>query len=214
MLRNSQRGPTQTNVSDTVNSPDTSIGTFEQQLADIIGRPTALRPFVCSGSPLACRVFIVGLNPASPMKATFWDFWRPGIGYDKGAWMDAYLAERAERPLKPKRTRRPKISPSRAVIECLVEEIDPAMCLETNIYATATEEFRDLGTSLRDTRPFDYLLATVRPEIIIVHGKDAVAHMQNKASGATVLPVPHFSRGWSHERARELGREVRQKLGG
>lgn len=214
MPRNSQRGPIQMNASDTVNSPDISIGTFEQQLADIIGRPTALRPFVCSGSPLACRVFIVGLNPASPMKATFWDFWRPGFGYDKGAWMDAYLGERAERPLKPGRTRRPKISPSRAVIECLVEEIDPAICLETNIYATATEEFRDLGAELRNTKPFDYLLAAVKPDVIIVHDKDAVEHMQNKASAATVLPVPHFSRGWSHERARALGREVRQKLGG
>jgi len=116
--------------------------------------------------------------------------------------------------LKPGRTRRPKISPSRAVIECLVEEIDPAICLETNIYATATEEFRDLGAELRNTKPFDYLLAAVKPDVIIVHGKDAVEHMQNKASAATVLPVPHFSRGWSHERARALGREVRQKLGG
>jgi len=53
---------------------------------------------------------IVGLNRASPMKATFWDFWRPGICYDKGAWTDAYL-ERAERSLKPGRTRRLKISP-------------------------------------------------------------------------------------------------------
>lgn len=214
MPRKSQRGPIQMNPSDTVNSPDISIDTFEQQLASMIGRPTTLRPFVCNGTPLACRVFIVGLNPASPMKATFWDFWRPGVGYDKDAWMGAYLAERAERPLKPGRTRRPRISPSRAVIECLVEEIGLAMCLETNIYATATEEFCDLGTELRDTKPFDYLLATVKPELIIVHGKDAVAHMGNKAPAATVLAVPHFSRGWSHQRARELGREVRQKLGG
>lgn len=202
------------NESEIVNLPKLPIETFEQNLADIIGRPTTLRPFICSGSPLACRVFIVGLNPASPMKGTFWDFWRPGVGYDKGAWMDAYLAKRAERPLKPGRTRRPKISPSRAVIECLVEEIGPAACLETNIYATETEEFRDLAVELRNTKPFDFLLATVKPEVILVHGKDAVAHMQNKASAATVLAVPHFSRGWSHERARELGREVRQKLGG
>lgn len=195
-----------------MNSPKISIDTFEQQLVGIVGRPTGLRPFVCSGSPLTCRVFIVGLNPASPMKATFWDFWRSGIGYDKGAWMDAYVAERAERPLKPGRIRRPKISPSRAVIECIVEEIGPAMCLETNIYATATEEFRDLGSALHDTTSFDYLLATVKPEVIIVHGNDAVAHMHNRAFGATILPVPHFSRGWSHERARELGREVRQRL--
>lgn len=197
-----------------MNLPKISIGEFEQQLAAIVGRPTTLRPFVCSGSPLACRVFIVGLNPASPMKATFWDFWRPGIGYDKAAWMDAYVAERADRPLKPGRTRRRKISPSRAVIECLVDEIDHAMCLETNIYATAAEEFSDLSSGMRDTKPFDYLLATLKPEVIIVHGADAVSHVQSKAPAAVVLAVPHFSRGWSHESARDLGRKVKQMIDG
>jgi hypothetical protein len=196
-----------------MNLPKISIGEFEKQLAAIVGRPTTLRPFVCNGSPLACRVFIVGLNPASPMKATFWDFWRPGIGYDKAAWMDAYVAERAERPLKPGRTRRRRISPSRAVIECLVSELGHTTCLETNIYATAAEDYCDLSAGLRDTKPFDYLLAALKPEVIIVHGADAIAHVQSKAPAAAVLAVPHFSRGWSHESARDLGRKVKQMIG-
>lgn len=194
--------------------PKIPIAEFEQQLAAIVGRPTTLRPFVCSGSPLACRVFIVGLNPASPMNATFWDFWRPGVGYDKAAWMDAYVAERAKRPLKPGRTRRRKISPSRAVIECLVGELGHTTCLETNIYSTASEEFSDLSAGLRDTKVFDYLLVTLKPEVIIVHGEDAVAHVQSKAPAASVLAVPHFSRGWSHESARALGRKVKQMIDG
>lgn len=214
MPGNGRRDPIHSNASATMNRPDISIVTFEQELAAIVGRPTTLRPFVCSGSPLVCRVFIVGLNPASPMQAGFWDFWRPGTGFDKAAWMDAYLAERAQRPLKPGKTRRPKISPSRAVIDCVVEEIGQAACLETNIYATASEAFCDLESPQRDTRPFDYMLATIQPEVVIVHGNDAVEYLRDKTVAATVLAVPHFSRGWSHERARELGREVRKKIGG
>ena len=202
------------NAFDTVKSPNISIATFEDQLAGIVGRPTTLRPFVCSGSPLECRVFIVGLNPASPMKAGFWDFWRTGVGFDKTAWMNAYLSERAERPLKPGKTRRPRISPSRAVIDCIVEEIGHAICLETNIYAHASEAFSELGRAQHDTRPFDYLLATIQPELVIVHGNEAIAHLIDKALGTTVLEMPHFSCGWSHARARELGRDVRKRISG
>ena len=79
--------------------------------------------------------------------------------------MDAYVAERASRPPTPGRTRRRKISPSRAVIECLANELGQTTCMETNIYATATEEFSDRSPGLRDTKPFDYLLATLKPPL-------------------------------------------------
>ncbi len=38
---------------------------FGSELEALIERPTALRPFVCDGSPLSCTVFIVGYNPAT-----------------------------------------------------------------------------------------------------------------------------------------------------
>ena len=58
------------------------LSSFEQRLAALIGKPTDLRPFVCDGSPLDCRVFIVGFNPASALDEDFWKFWDPSIGFD------------------------------------------------------------------------------------------------------------------------------------
>jgi hypothetical protein len=194
--------------------PSRSIHEFEGRLADIIGKPTRLRPFVCEGSPLACRVFIVGLNPASPMQSGFWDFWREGVGFDKATWMEAYIAERASRPLTPGKVRRNKISRSRAVIEHILGELEMTRCLETNIYAAATEEFRELPADLRDTKVFDFLLETIRPDVIIVHGISAVEHIESKAPQATVLKVPHLSRRWSNEEARALGRKIKLLTGG
>jgi hypothetical protein len=202
------------NVNNSLELQKRSIHDFEERLADIVGKPTPLRPFVCQGSPLACRAFIVGLNPASPMKSGFWDFWKPGVGFDKAAWMEAYIAERASRPLKPGKVRRNKISRSRAVIEHVLGETGSTQCLETNIYAAATEEFRELPADLRDTKVFDFLLETIRPDLIVVHGIPAVEHIKSKAPQATVLPVAHLSRYWSNEEARTLGRKIKLLTGG
>lgn len=189
-----------------------SIDRFETELATVIGNPTGLRPFVCNGSPLTCRVFIVGLNPASPMKADFWDFWQPGIGFDKQSWMQTYVTERAQRPLKPGRTRRRKVSATRAAIEWIIDELGPNDCLETNIYAKATEEYASLTPAGRITAPFDYLLETIKPQVLIVHGKDAIAHIKGKSIDAHVIDESHLGRGWSQEKARALGRDVLQLL--
>ena len=62
-----------------------SLDEFERQLADLLGRPSRARPFVCEGSPLDCEIFIVGFNPATEM-GDFWQFWRTGYGFDKNAW--------------------------------------------------------------------------------------------------------------------------------
>jgi hypothetical protein len=57
------------------------------------------RPFICDGSPLRCRLFIVGLNAATILKRPFLDFWSDGGGLDRDAFMMEYLphAKRAGR---------------------------------------------------------------------------------------------------------------------
>ena len=92
------------------------IEKFEDGLAVLIGAPTDLRPFVCDGSPLTCDVFIVGFNPATTMSADFWQFWSPGMGFDKVAWFEAYKKDRQHKPLKPGKRRRKAVSPSRGMI--------------------------------------------------------------------------------------------------
>lgn len=188
------------------------IDKFERDLAEIIGAPSELRPFVCDGSPLKCEAFIVGLNPATEMAADFWSFWRQGAGFDKSAWFAEYLRDRQSRPLKPGKTRRPAVSNTRRVIDWVLQEAAPIRCLETNIYATPTEQAIDLATASRLTAPFDFLLESVSPAIVVVHGKDATAHLQRMRIEARVISVPHFSRGWSRSAARDLGQQIRGEL--
>lgn len=61
-----------------------------------------------------------------------------------------------------------------------MEEIGQASCLETNFYATAIEAFCDLESPQRDSRPFDYMVATIQPEVVIMHGNDAVEYLREQ----------------------------------
>ncbi len=188
-----------------------NLDSFAKDLGQLIGRPTDLRPFVCNGSPLACEVFIVGLNPASPMKTNFWEFWDSATGFDKERWLDVYVAERAARPLKPGKTRRNVVSNSRRVIEWMISSLGPIRCLETNIYSAASEEIRDLDRERRITAPFDFLLERIKPRVLVVHG-DAIKHVRRRSLPMTLIETKHFSRGWSRERACELASQVQEAL--
>lgn len=183
---------------------------FEQQLVAIIGKPSTLRPFVCDGSPLLCRVFIVGFNPATQMSADFWQFWKSDKGFDKRAWTDAYLRERQTTPLKPGKRRRTAMSPTRRVLDWIVKEAAPILCLETNICAPPTARALDLPAENRSTDPFDFLYATIKPDIIIAHGELAKKHLMSKNVSARLILESHFSRGWSRQRAEALGRYIKE----
>ena len=185
---------------------------FETKLEELIGRPTELRPFVCDGSPIDCNVFIVGFNPATSMECDFWEFWRSDTGFDKRAWFDAYIQDRRTRPLKPGKTRRAAVSNSRRVIEWILESAAPARCLETNIYAAPSEQITDLASEKRLTAPFDFLLSTIKPKLIIAHGTDAARHCQSMTKNVVVWSVSHFSRGWSQSAAIDLGLKIKAHL--
>jgi uracil-DNA glycosylase len=87
----------------------------------------------------------------------------------------------------------------------------PIKCLETNIYSVPTERASDLAPEPWMTKPFDFLLEAVKPDLVIVHGKEAAkALLKGKKIEAKVIPFRHFSRGWSEEAARELGRVLRE----
>jgi hypothetical protein len=107
-----------------------------------------------------------------------------------------------------------------------VEAAWPVRCLETNVYATPTAQTRDLEQQYRSTKVFTFLLKEIRPRVIFVHGKDARMCMQNLACvdeielwqpvqlsvvgrEVIVLAGPHLSRGWSRERARQIGNDLR-----
>lgn len=186
--------------------PIQDLRTFADGMADIIGRPSLLRPFVCDGSPLDCSVFIVGYNPATLSDRDFWTDWGPE-GYDKTGWMEAYVAERAARPLKPGKKFRHRVSPSRRVIEQVVAAAAVPI-LETNVFAQPSPDMASLEE--HDVAPFRYLVRTLQPRLIVAHGKEAAHAVEKLDINAHVLQVPHFSRGWSREKARALGHEIRE----
>lgn len=181
---------------------------FASGLADIIGKPSRLRPFVCDGSPLDCQVFLVGHNPATPSDRDFWTDWGPK-GFDKTSWMKAYLEERANRPLKPGKTFRPRISPSRRVIDQVVAAAGIPI-LETNIFAGPSPDMPSLKE--RDIAPFRYLVETLQPAVLVTHGNAAAEAVARLALPSEIISVPHFSRGWSGEKAAELGRMLRARF--
>jgi hypothetical protein len=188
---------------------DKALDHFEMDLARLIGRPTDLRPFVCDGPPLTCEAFIVGFNPATELSSDFWDFWKPDYGFDKRAWLQHYISDR--RAAGHRKT----LSPTRNLIERVIEAAHPVRCLETNIYAAPSKSAGDLAEHRRITAPFDFLLETIGPKVILAHGRDAIAHVTNRAHNADVIESYHFAsrefRNLGIAEAQRLGRSVREK---
>ena len=199
-----------------------SLIEFDVKLKDFLADIENPRPFICNGDPLKCEVFIVGFNAATEMKVQFWDFWSTKNGFDKQSWFETYVRERAEKPLKPGKTRRNKVSNTRQRIEWILESLPNLIsCLETNIYMSATTEASELSASLKDASTFNFLLREIQPKLALVHGLDAIKHIEkilnctlqlDKANKATlhgrdiiIYPIKHLSRGWSKQSCVDLG---------
>jgi hypothetical protein len=142
------------------------------------------------------------------MTGDFWDFWHPGEGFDKSAWFEAYKRTRAQEPLKKDRTRRNPVSNTRRIIDLVVEAAKPVQCLETNLYAEASPTASDLPRRSRSTEVFDFLLRTIKPTLLVAHGSEAAEHLKAYRE-VEVWTEGHFSRGWSFDQARDLGRRIR-----
>jgi hypothetical protein len=59
------------------------------ELRRLIGGNEGVRPFVCNGDPLTCRVAIVGANPGST--TSFWPHWDDVRGMSKDGFLKEYL---------------------------------------------------------------------------------------------------------------------------
>ena len=146
-----------------------SLRPFREGLEASIRTDRAVRPFVCDGSPLHCRAFIVGINAASDV--SFWRFWDDETGFDKKRWYDLYRAQRAGVDKKP-------VSPTRQRIGRIVCAAAPGPILETNLYSVATAKAGDLKENDKRTDAIEFLLREVSPRILLLHGKAVKEHFE------------------------------------
>jgi len=174
--------------------------------------PTLLdaRPFMCEGSPLDCTIFIVGFNPATTMHSDFWNYWSDGYGYRKSEWFEQYKSDRKK---QKEATGRPHmaVSATRRNIDWVIEGGTGTSFLETNIYASPTATEAGLSDDKRVTEIFEFLLATIRPKLILTHGRTATDAVRSLNPNAALQDISHLSRGWSRLRAIEIGRSLHAK---
>jgi hypothetical protein len=62
---------------------------FKEQLEGLMQTDSSLRPFVCDGFPMECKIFIVGINPATKMETSFGDYYGE-TGFNKSKWLKDY----------------------------------------------------------------------------------------------------------------------------
>jgi hypothetical protein len=197
----------------------TALDRFEDALRAHIGRPAYVRPFVCEGSPLECRAFIVGSNPATALSLDYWSFWESGYGFHREAWAEESRRQRREAGKK-------ETTPTRRMLSRIIQEAAPVRCLDTNVFATPTDAESDLAPAMRRTETFEFVLDAVRPAALLAHGKEAEKHLRQLLGAelprdgfapvrtpwgsVKMMAVRHLSRGWSYAQAEELGRALRQ----
>ena len=155
------------------------------------------------------------------MKANFWKFWSLDRGFDKKKWFEAYVNERMDKPLKPGKIRRNKVSATRQRIAWITDASKPSECLETNLYTIATPEAIDLEKTDMDSSVFEFLLNEIKPMVVFSHGIPAREHMELLSGDrisegeivetmlfgtkTKILSMSHLSRGWSKQRSIDVG---------
>ena len=199
---------------------------FRRKLSAIL--PENCRPFVCQGSPYDCKIFVVGLNPATAMENGFWRYWSDCKGFDKVSWFESYKNERKSRPPRPGKKRRLSVGTTRRNLNKLADLVGAYGILETNTYSVPTEHYTDLQVEEKVTEVFHFLLTEIKPTLIITHGKDSADYFSREVQEFgdfaietvaiqgnchEIISVPHFSRGWSSQKLEEFADFINNDTG-
>ena len=137
------------------------------------------RPFVCSGSPFSCSVFLVGFNPATRLESSFWSFWNDSQGFDRSRFINEY--ERL-RTVKGVRLR----------LNAMVPQFPLGSVLETNICSEPTKKATDLKSKDRRTNIFRFLLETIRPRIVFLHSNEPIRFFRTLLDNPRI-ELPHHA---------------------
>lgn len=195
-----------------------NLDDFERELRQRIGESQNLRPFVCEGSPWNARYS----SSASIRRRRCLEV--SGIA---GAQATDSIEELGSKSIRRKEPR--KNAETNSVIHAVSSSGFSKASRMRNAskrisYSFATPSARELPDSEREAEIFKFLLDAIKPKVIVAHGKEAGELLERSGELASTYGVPagnrlpavlikksHFSRGWSREKARELGHLINAK---
>ena len=141
-----------------------SLEEIDRRIRQLTGESPISRPFLCNGSPLGCQIAQVGINPGTD--TPFWPYWNTVTGFNKKDWLSHYLNQRG------------KLGSTRDRIELLCDALAPLRCLELNLYHHYSKSEAKLEQEHRNTKLFDFMLQSVRPRLLVVHGNSPIRHLE------------------------------------
>ncbi len=133
---------------------------FRLDLSKLLPSPSSWL-FLCRGSPLTCRVFIVGSSPAREIEKPFWSFWSDSRGFKKAEFIREL--EKLDGGLTRTRKR----------VEIIANAVGQQVTLDTNIYSKTARTEAELRKEDKNTDVIEYLLRTIRPKVVLAHGDKA-----------------------------------------
>lgn len=137
------------------------------------------RPFVCSGSPVTCSVFLVGFNPATRLESSFWSFWNDSQGFDRSRFVNEYERLRT-------------VEGVRLRLNAMMARFPLGAVLETNICSEPTKRAVDLKLKDRRTDIFRFLLATIQPRIVFLHSNEPIKFFRTLLDNPRI-DLPHHA---------------------
>lgn len=170
------------------------------------------RPFTCDGIPDRCEIFIVGSNPARPLRQPFASYWSDDRRFNKRSLLD---------DIEP-------WTPTRRNIEHVAREAGYDTTLDANIWVKDSPRETQLAPEHRDTRLFEWMFWRLKPKVVLAHGDHAKDFFEfrleckgvKRNSGAAhavkcerheflLICSDHLSYQTSEVKAKAIGRKLR-----
>ncbi|MCP3053874.1 hypothetical protein [Aurantimonas marianensis] len=155
---------------------------FRERLEPLLSEKNS-RPFVCKGSPLACRSFVVGLNAATELPHDFFSYWSDEDGFLYKEFSEDYDKTRKRGGNRPR-----------------IERISAGLgsCLETNLYAMPTRKAALLKAKDRKAPLIEFLFDEIHPALIFVHSGEPIKFFE-RMTGLRAGPDPARAKWLDHE---------------
>ena len=185
----------------------------EQQLDNV-----KVRPFICSGSPLNCKIMMVGYNPAREVNLDVFDtdIWHDDIGFDRESFAEHYDIASYNDDLQWNR--------NHIFQQNLIDEISNHPVIETYLYSVITAKKTLLSPQHKHTHLFDWLYGILKPVLIITQNMDVIKYFEREANKTLVrntlnaityrdlhcviLPISHLSKKWNDTQMYHLKEEI------